>query len=310
MVADWISRLMAPLVLIAAAIGFAWPEPPASAIPKGAFPWLLGAIMFGMGLALQPSDFARVFARPRDVAIGAAAQFTIMPALAFLVSKAFGLPTDLALGMVLVGACPGGTASNVISYLAGGDVALSVTMTAVSTLLAPLLTPALVLAWSGNHVDVPIAGMFVSILKIVIAPVAAGLLLNKTLPDATRRVKRFMPAFSTLSIAAIVSGIVAVNAGSLRGHLGAVTFAVVLHNAAGLVLGWGVASLTHMSGAQRRTLAVEVGMQNSGLAVTLATVHFASSPLAAIPGAVFSVWHNISGAIFASALRGRQAKNA
>ena len=291
---------MAPLVLAAAAAGFVWPEPVAAAVPKTCFPWLLGAIMFGMGLTLRAEDFVRVFSHPRDIAVGAAAQFTVMPALAFVIAKAFALPPELALGMVLVGACPGGTASNVIAFLAGGDVALSVTMTAASTLLAPLLTPLLVLLWSGHSVDIPVCAMLVSILKIVIAPIAAGILLNAAFPCATQRVKRLMPAFSTLAISVIVAGIVAVNAESLRGHIGTIAAAVALHNLAGFALGGAIAAAASMDSRRRRTLAVEVGMQNSGLAVTLATVHFAVSPLAAVPGALFSVWHNISGAIFAA----------
>lgn len=290
---------MAVLILLAAAAGFFFPDVASAAFPAKAFPWLLGAIMFGMGLTLKPADFALVLKRPKDVAIGAAAQFAVMPALAFLLVKAFRLPPELALGLVLVGASPGGTASNVISYLAGGDVALSVSMTAVSTLLAPVLTPALVLLFSGESVDIPAARMFVSILAIVIGPIALGLAMNAFAASFTKRVVRFMPLFSTLAIAAIVAGIVAVNAESLKTNFGLVAAAVVLHNLGGMALGWGAGALAKMDPRRRRTLAVEVGMQNSGLAVTLAGVHFAAMPLAAVPGALFSVWHNISGAAFA-----------
>lgn len=301
--ADWTAKLVAPLVLAGAAAGFLAPEASSAAVPKESFPWLLGAIMFGMGLTLKGRDFAPVIARPKDVAVGAAAQFIIMPALAFGFAKMFALPPELALGMVLVGACPGGTASNVISFLARGNLALSVTMTAVSTLLAPLMTPALVLLWGGRSVDIPAAGMFLSILKIVIAPIAAGVLINEAMPRFTNAVKRFMPAFSTLAIAAIVAGIVAVNAGNVKGHIGAVAAAVALHNVCGMCLGWLVAAKCGMDVARRKTLAVEVGMQNSGLAVALATMHFAASPLVAVPGALFSVWHNLSGAVFAAVAR-------
>ncbi len=148
--------------------------------------------------------------------------------------------------------------------------------------------------------DIPVCAMFLSILKIVIAPIVAGVLLNAAFPRATRRVKRLMPAFSSLAIAVIVVGIVAVNAESLRGNVGVIAIAVALHNLAGFALGGGIAAVTGMDSSRRRTLAVEVGMQNSGLAVTLASVHFAAAPLAAVPGALFSVWHNLSGALFAA----------
>ncbi|MCR5413126.1 MAG: bile acid:sodium symporter family protein [Kiritimatiellae bacterium] len=297
---------MALSVLSAAAAGFIFPRAVSAAVPPSSVNWLLGAVMFGMGMSLRPGDFLLVLKRPRDVAIGAAAQFAAMPALAFAIAKAFALSPELAVGLVLVGACPGGTASNVISYLAKGDVALSVTMTSVSTLLAPLLTPLLVLAWGGASIDVPVAGMFISILQVVIAPIAAGLLLDMYAPRFAHAAKRFMPAFSALAVSAIVAGVVAANAANLKGNLGAVAGAVVLHNLCGMLLGWSIAAAFRMDGAKRRTVAVEVGMQNSGLAVSLAKGHFnpdpssAAMPLSAVPGALFSVWHNLSGALFAA----------
>ncbi|MBR1609329.1 MAG: bile acid:sodium symporter family protein, partial [Kiritimatiellae bacterium] len=200
----------------------------------------------------------------------------------------------------LVGACPGGTASNVMAYLAGGDVALSVTMTACSTLLSPLATPALVLLLADKTVGVDAAAMLLSIVKVVLAPVLAGVAFNEVFGAAASRVRRAMPAFSAVVVAVIVAGVVAAAAGRIREAAGAVAAAVVLHNALGMLLGWAVAKAAGMDAARRRTLAIEVGMQNSGLAVSLAATHFASAPLAALPGALFSVWHNLGGALFAN----------
>ena len=304
---DAVSHGMAVLVLVAGAAAMAWPEETKAAVPASCVPWLLGAVMFGMGLSLRGRDFALVLRRPRDVAVGVAAQFVCMPLLAWVVSKALGLPPELALGVVLVGACPGGTASNVIAYLAEGDVALSVSMTACSTLLAPLATPAIVWLFAGESVDVDAVSMFLSIVKIVLAPVVVGVALNELLPRFAARIRRAMPAFSTVVVAVIVAGVVAAGAERIRTTAGLVALAVVLHNGLGLALGWGVGRLFRMDGARRRTLAIEVGMQNSGLAVSLAAMHFASMPLAAVPGALFSVWHNVSGALFANwCVRGRR----
>ena len=291
---------MAVLVVVAGAAAAIWPEALRAAVPTSRVPWLLGAVMFGMGLTLRGRDFALVLRRPRDVAIGVAAQFAVMPFLAWALARALRLPPDIALGVILVGACPGGTASNVMAYLAGGDVALSVTMTACSTLLSPLATPALVLLLADKTVGVDAAAMLLSIVKVVLAPVLAGVAFNEVFGAAASRVRRAMPAFSAVVVAVIVAGVVAAAAGRIREAAGAVAAAVVLHNALGMLLGWAVAKAAGMDAARRRTLAIEVGMQNSGLAVSLAATHFASAPLAALPGALFSVWHNLGGALFAN----------
>ena len=318
---DAISHGMAVLVLIAGAVAMVWPGEITAAVPTTCVPWLLGAVMFGMGLSLRGRDFALVLQRPRDVGIGVAAQFVCMPLLAWALLKAIGLSLDvppgkaevpaefqLALGVVLVGACPGGTASNVIAYLAKGDVALSVTMTACSTLLAPLATPAIVWLLAGKSIDVDVVQMFLDIVKIVIAPIVVGVSVNELLPRFATRIRRAMPAFSTLVVVTIVLGVVAKNAPMIRESAGLIVLAVVLHNGLGLALGGGVGWLFRMDAARRRTLAIEVGMQNSGLAVSLATTHFAAMPLAAVPGALFSVWHNVSGALFASLCARRDRK--
>lgn len=267
---------------------------------------LLGVVMFGMGLATRLADFKVVFSRPRDIAVGCAAQFTVMPALAWTLARLFGLDEALTVGVVLVGCCPGGTASNVITYLAKGDLALSVGMTGVSTLLAPLLTPALTLLLAGRTVDVNVCGMFVNILWVVILPVVLGLAAKRFFPNATERAVRFMPTVSSVAIAVIIALVVAANAKRLWAGGATVFVVVILHNVCGLALGYLIAAALRLAEPKRRALCIEVGMQNSGLAASLAAVHFAAYPMAAVPGAIFSVWHNVSGA-FVARLFGRKA---
>lgn len=260
---------------------------------------LLGVVMFGMGLATKLEDFKVVFSRPRDIAIGCAAQFTIMPTLAWVLARLFGLDEALTVGVILVGCCPGGTASNVITYLAKGDLALSVGMTGVSTLLAPLLTPALTLLLAGKTVDVNAVGMFIGILWVVIMPICLGLILKRLCPKTTERAIRFMPIVSSVTIAVILALVLSANASRLATGGIAVLLVVVLHNVCGLALGYLIAAALRLAEPKRRALCIEVGMQNSGLAASLAAVHFAAYPMAAVPGAIFSVWHNISGAVVA-----------
>lgn len=255
--------------------------------------------MFGMGLATKLEDFKVVFSRPRDIAIGCVAQFTIMPALAWMLARLFGLDEALTVGVILVGCCPGGTASNVITYLAKGDLALSVGMTGVSTLLAPFLTPALTLLLAGKTVDVDAVGMFIGILWVVIMPICLGLIVKKLFPKTTERAIRFMPIVSSVTIAVILALVLSANASRLATGGIAVLLVVILHNVCGLALGYLIATALRLAEPKRRALCIEVGMQNSGLAASLAAVHFAAYPMAAVPGAIFSVWHNISGAIVA-----------
>ena len=297
-ICDFIARWMGILVLVAGFVALAAPQPFLTLGTSVINP-LLGLIMFGMGLTLSPDDFRVVFSRPKDVLLGCLAQFTVMPAVAWLLAKAFSLPDELALGVILVGCCPGGTASNVITFLAKGDLALSVGMTATSTVLAPLLTPLLVWFMAGTFVHVDAVGMLLSILYVVIAPIVAGFLIQRFLPRFTRRVVPYLPAFSSLMIALVVAVIVSHNASNLlRGGL-IVALVVMLHNVLGLAIGYGVGRILGLSHAKRSAISIEVGMQNSGLASSLAVTHFAAFPMAAIPGAIFSVWHNISGALVA-----------
>lgn len=264
---------------------------------------LLGVVMFGMGLATKLEDFKVVFSRPWDIAVGCAAQFTVMPALAWTLARLFGLDEALTVGVVLVGCCPGGTASNVITYLAKGDLALSVGMTGVSTLLAPFLTPALTLLLAGRTVDVNAYGMFVNILWVVILPILLGLAAKRFFPNATERAVRFMPTVSSVAIAVIIALVVAANAKRLWAGGVTIFIVVILHNVCGLALGYLIAAALRLAEPKRRALCIEVGMQNSGLAASLAAVHFAAYPMAAVPGAIFSVWHNVSGAFVARFFR-------
>ncbi len=294
----WISDCMGALVLASALLALAFPEV-LGYLKTSLINPLLGVIMFGMGLTLRPEDFRVVFTRPKDVIVGCLAQFTVMPLLAFALSHVFSLNEALTVGVVLVGCCPGGTASNVITYLARGDLALSVGMTATSTLLAPVLTPLLVWLLVGETVDVNVVGMLLSILWVVILPIALGLLVKRLWPRTTERATAYLPALSSVAICLIVLIVIAANAGKLLSGGWIIVLVVMLHNILGLAVGYLIGVLLKMTPAKRKAISVEVGMQNSGLASSLATLHFAAYPMATIPGAVFSVWHNISGAIVA-----------
>ena len=297
-ICDFIARWMGAMVLIVAIFSLLVPAS-FSSVGTWVINPMLGIIMFGMGLTLSPQDFKIVLSRPRDILIGCLTQFTVMPLLALGLTWAFSLPEELAIGVILVGCCPGGTASNVITYLAKGDLALSVGMTAASTLLAPLLTPLLVWLLAGTMVNVDTLGMLMSIVYVVIAPIVCGLLCQRFLSSLTKRATPYLPAFSSVVIALLVGIIVSHNADRLLTAGLLVVAVVVMHNLLGLGIGFTVGRLLRLQKSKCVALSIEVGMQNSGLASSLAVLHFAAYPLAAIPGAVFSVWHNISGALVA-----------
>lgn len=263
---------------------------------------LLGIIMLGMGLTLEPVDFRRLVERPRDVAIGAIAQWLVMPLAAWALVVAFDLPSALAVGLVLVGAAPGGTASNVMTYLGKGDVALSVAITTVTTLAAPVVMPAWVVFILGESLEVTFAEMFVTIVQIVVIPVVLGFAVRYALDRTAPRVAAVgldvFPAVSVAAIVAIVAAVVGLNVENILTAAALAFAAVVIHNAVGLGSGYGVGRLTAMSEDRARACAFEVGLQNSGLAVALATAFF--SPEAALIPALFSVWHNVSGPALAS----------
>ena len=270
--------------------------------------YLLTVVMLGMGLTLNLHDFKVVFTRPKDILIGTVAQFTLMPMIAFCIGKAFGLETGLLAGLILVGTCPGGTASNVMSYLAKGDVALSVGMTSVNTLLAPVLTPAITYLLLRTSVNVDVTSMMLSIVKVVVLPIALGFVLNHFFGEKTKKIVEVLPTFSVVAIAMIVATVVSHNSAMIFATGSIVFVVVILQNFFGYVLGYGVASLCGMPFEKRKTLAIEVGMQNSGLAASLAAATFPAYAIATVPAAVYSVWHNISGSVLANIFKNMSDK--
>lgn len=277
---------------------FAWWQPQWLTAGKPAIVPLLMLIMFGMGLSLTWRDFQQALKRPRIIMLGVLMQYSLMPLLAFMLGYVLALPPALLAGLVLVGACPGGTASNVIAYLARANVALSVAITFASTLVAVIATPLLTWLYLGERIPVPVSGMLLSLIQIVVIPVVLGCVINSVLPRQIHAVRELFPLISVLAIVMVIGIIVALNAERISDAGALVVAAVMLHNGLGLLCGYGVARLLRQDTVTARTLAIEVGMQNSGLAVALAIKHF--TPLAALPGALFSVWHNLSGSLLAS----------
>lgn len=262
--------------------------------------YLLGLIMFGMGLTLTAADFKIIATHPKAVIVGVVAQFVIMPLTAWLLAVMFQLPPEIAVGVILVGCCPGGTASNVMTFLARGNVALSVAVTSVSTLLAPLLTPAIFYLLAHQWLEISAASMFWSIVKIVLLPIALGVLAHTLFQKQTEKAADALPLVSVAAIVLIVAAVVGASKGKIMESGLLILGVVVLHNALGYVLGYWAAKLLKLPYDAQKTLAIEVGMQNSGLGAALAATHFAMMPVAAVPSALFSVWHNISGSLLAS----------
>ena len=300
-IASLLTRYISIIILIFTGLAFFKPE---------VFSWatgytsvFLGVAMFGMGLTIRAEDFRIVFSRPKEILTGCLAQFTVMPAAAWLLSTLLGLDPDLAIGVILVGCCPGGTASNVITYIAGGDVALSVGMTIVSTLLAPVMTPILFYLLGGAWVEVSLLAMVISVVKVVLIPVLLGLLLHRLFGRQIEQIHDILPLVSVISIVMIIAGIVASNKEKVITSGLLVLGVVILHNLLGMLLGLGISKLFHIEYPKATAIAIEVGMQNSGLAVSLAAANFAANPLATLPGAIFSVWHNIAGSILAGIRR-------
>ena len=298
-ISDFFGKYMAFIVLIVAALALFAPDT-CLWVQTSWVNYLLMIVMFGMGLTLKLEDFKLVFTRPKDILIGCVAQFTVMPLLAFALGKIFGLDAALLAGVILVGTCPGGTSSNVITYLSKGDVALSVGMTSVNTLLAPLLTPAITYLLLRTTVTVDPVSMFLSIIKVVIIPIALGFVINKLFGKVTQKLVKVLPTISVIAICLIVAAVVSHNSEKIM-TTGLVVFAVViLHNLLGYACGFGIGRLLHMSVPKTKAISIEIGMQNSGLATSLAGTAFPDLAMATVPGAIFSVWHNISGAILAN----------
>jgi BASS family bile acid:Na+ symporter len=275
----------------------------------GAFAWVkgyqqtavLGLIMLTMGLTLSKEDFRILAARPADMLIGVVAQYALMPLIAWSLVNVFDLPRSVAVGLLLVGCCPGGVSSNIMSFLCKGDVAFSVGMTTATTLLAPVVTPILMLYLAGENVEVDAAGMFLSILFVTILPVAVGFALNAALGGSRRfvEIKRVLPGVAVVGLACIVGGVVASHGQKIVSSGVMIFVAVFLHNALGYMMGYVIGVAARFSKAKRRTVSIEVGMQNAGLATVLAVKHFPAMPEAAIASAVSCVWHSVSGALLA-----------
>lgn len=262
---------------------------------------ILGFIMLTMGLTLSKEDFRILISRPIDMLIGVTAQYLLMPIIAWTVAKALNLPHPVAVGLLLVGCCPGGVSSNIMSFLCKGDVAFSVGMTTVTTLLAPIMTPVLMLHLAGENVDVDAIGMFKSILIVTILPVALGFALNAAFSDKSRfaEIKKTLPGCAVIGLACIVGGVVSAHGQKIVASGIVIFAAVLLHNTLGYILGYITGLLAKFSNSKCRTVSIEVGMQNAGLATVLSAKHFPAMPEAAIASAVSCVWHSISGALLA-----------
>lgn len=290
-----VTRHVSLLVLLVSIISYISPGLLNPLAPN--IPYLLGLIMLGMGLTMTTADFRLVFTRPGDVFFGVLLRYAIMPVVAWGVAVALQLSPSLAAGVILVGCCPSGTASNVMTFLAKGDVALSVTVSSLNTLLAPLLTPALFLLFGGAILPVPAGALFTDIVKIVLVPLLAGMLIRILFARQVERLQAVVPAISALAIVVTVGAVIAVNAAKLEGVAWAALLAVMLHNGLGLLLGYLSARGLRMGETKARAITYEIGMENSGLAAALALAHL--DPVAAVPGALFSVWHNLSGSVLA-----------
>lgn len=288
--------LLFPIFAIAASI-MAWQQPQwLNSFGSWIIPILM-FIMFAMGLTISSADVKRVTQHKTAIAIGVITQYTVMPLTAFVIAKAAGLSNELLIGMVLVGSASGGTASNVICYLARADLALSVSMTLVSTMLAIIALPALSWLYLGQVVPVPVGSMFLSVLKIVLLPLITGFTINHFASAKVKLIQPLLPAITTAAIVLVIAIIVSLNQPKLALISAPILLAVVTHNLIGLSAGYGLAKLLKQDERVSRTIAIEVGMQNSGLAVALAVKYF--SPITALPGAIFSIWHNVSGSLLA-----------
>jgi BASS family bile acid:Na+ symporter len=296
-----VTRLFPLWVLLCATIAYLTP---ATFKPYGStIPWLLGLVMLGMGLTMRLADFALVLKRPRDVLAGVLLRYLIMPLVALGVTRLLNLPPSLGAGLILVGCCPSGTASNVMTLISKGDTALSVTVSAINTVLAPIVTPFIFLYLAGTLIPIDTGALLTDILKIVLAPIAIGVALNMVAGPLVRKLQTFIPLVSVVAIIVIITIVIALSAAKLATVAMIAFIAVALHNALGLGLGYGAARGVGMSHRQGKAIAFEIGMENSGLAVALALAHL--DPVAAIPGAIFSVWHNFTGSMLAGYWAGK-----
>ena len=295
-------KYMAIIVLIVAGVSFFIPKS-SLWISVSWINYLLMVIMFGMGLTLKPDDFILIFKRPKDIICGIIAQYSIMPFIAFILCYLFHLNSALTAGVVLVGTCPGGTSSNVITYLSKGDIALSVCMTGVNTLLSVILTPLITYFILKTTIEVNLLNMFLSIVNVILIPIILGFIFNKFFNKFTKKILNFLPVLSLIAICMIVACVVSHNAEKIHTCGFIILSVVILHNALGYILGFLMGKILKMPNSRTKAFSVEIGMQNSGLATSLASTAFPLLPLATVPGAIFSVWHNISGGILAGIYR-------
>ncbi|AIZ79238.1 bile acid:sodium symporter family protein [Actinobacillus equuli] len=296
-ITQFVSKTFAIWVVFFAIIAAQFPDTFKQFVPW--IPYLLGIVMLGMGLTLTFKDFAEVTKNPKAAILGVIAQFVVMPSIAFVLAKAFQLPPDLAIGVILVGSCPGGTSSNVMTYLAKGNTALSVACTTVSTLLAPLLTPAVFYIFASEWLEIDAGAMFVSVLKMVLLPIFIGVVIRSIFKQKIEQFSQTMPLISVFAIVMIVTAVVSVSKDRIIESGLLIFLVVVLHNGLGYLIGYLIGRVFKLPIADSKTIAIEVGMQNSGLGAALAALHFKVNPLIAVPSAVFSFWHNISGPILA-----------
>ncbi|MDU2065360.1 MAG: bile acid:sodium symporter family protein [Sporomusaceae bacterium] len=302
-IAKLITKLFPLWVIIFSLYAFFSPEPLKPLAPY--ISYLLGVIMLGMGLTMSIDDFKLVLTRPKDVLYGVGFRYLIMPFVGFAVGKLLDLPPALAAGIILVGCCPSGTASNVMTFLAKGDTALSVTVSSVNTILAPFLTPYIFLMLAGTLIPIKAEALLLDILKIVLVPVAIGVGLRMVASAFVDKIMKIVPVVSVVVIILVIAIVIALNATKLAAVAGVAFLAVALHNAFGLALGYGASKTVGLTEKKSRAITFEIGMENSGLAVALALVHL--DPSAAIPGAIFSVWHNLTGSALAGFWSNRSA---
>ncbi|WP_346662111.1 bile acid:sodium symporter family protein [uncultured Methanobrevibacter sp.] len=264
---------------------------------------LLGIVLFTMGTTLKLGDFVKVFKNPKEISVGISAQYVIMPIIAFLLARVFSLDDALTVGLILVGTVPGGTASDVITFLSKGDVALSVSLTAVSTVISPILTPLITLLLIGNQINFNPVDMFISIIEIVIIPIILGILLNYKFPNFCEKLKDYLPGISSIVICLIVAGVIGVNKQAILTSSAIIIAVIILQYFLAMGLGFGIGYLAGLDKKQIITIAIELAFQNSGLSTGLAKTHFPSLPQATVPGALYSVWQNLAGSILAYVFR-------
>ncbi len=308
---EFIEKYFFIVILIAVAISLVYPN---------SFKWvlseynginiinlLLSIVLFTMGTTLKLDDFLNVFRNPKEIAVGISAQYILMPLLAFTLASAFSLDTALTVGLILVGTVPGGTASDVITFLANGDVALSVSLTAVSTVISPILTPIITLLLIGDQIHFNPVGLFISIVEIVIVPIILGLVLNYKFPNFCEKLKDYLPTISSIVICLIVAGVIGANKQAILTSSTIILIVIILQYILAMLIGFIIGHLAGMDKKQIITVAIEIAFQNSGLSTSLAKTHFPNLSQATVPGAIYSVWQNFAGSILAYVFRKYQS---